>query len=144
MSDIKVEPFIKRPVGRPKQEKKEIKVKTYVKRPVGRPKKEKSDATFDQKAYMKAYMKRYNQDNKVAQLHRRNTSYYVNKFNIPKDYLDKYGIYTARMYKITEELKKFKAECPMFLEDVKEIIKGLEKKNHVADLSGVEVLTEIE
>lgn len=144
MSDIKVEPYVKRPVGRPKQEKNEINVEPYVKRRVGRPKKEKSDATFDQKAYMKAYMKKYNQDNKQVQLHRRNTSYYVNKFNIPKDYLDKYGVYTARMYKITEELKKFKEECPMFLEDVKDIIKGLEKQNHVADLSGVEVLTEIE
>jgi len=123
MSDIKVEPFVKRKVGRPK--------------------KKEGEEKFSHKDYMREYMKRYNQDHKQVQLHRRNTSYYVNKFNIPKDYLEKYGVYTARMYKMTEELKKFKAECPMFLEDVKDIITDLEKKNHVADLSGVEVLTEI-
>ena len=122
----------------------DIKVEPYVKRPVGRPKKEKSDATFDQKAYMKAYMKKYNQDNKVSQLHRRNTSYYVNKFNISRDYLDKYGVYTAMIYKVTQELKKIKKECPMFLEDMKNVIEDLEKKNDVADLTGVEILTEIE
>ena len=121
----------------------DIKVEQYVKRPVGRPKKETSDAVFDKKEYMRNYMKRYNQDHKQVQLHRRNTSYYVNKFNIPKEYLEKYGVYTAMMYKLTEDLKKMKNDCPMFLEDVKEIIKDIEKKNHVADLSGVEVLTEI-
>jgi hypothetical protein len=144
MSDIKVEKFMIGKVGRPKKIKSEIKVEPFVKRAVGRPKKETSDAKFDQKEYMKNYMKRYNQEHKQVQLHRRNTSYYVNKFNIPKDYLEKYGVYTARMYKMTEELKRFKEECPMFLEDVKEIIKDIEKKNHVADLSGVEVLTELE
>ena len=122
----------------------EVKVEPYVIRPVGRPKKEKSDATFDSKAYMKAYMKKYNQDHKVSQLHRRNTSYYVNKFNISRDYLDKYGVYTAMIYKVTQELKKIKKECPMFLEDVKDVIEDLEKKNDVADLTGIEILTEIE
>ena len=141
MSDFKVVPFAAGSVGRPKKEKK---VEQYVKRPVGRPKKETSDAVFDKKEYMRKYMKRYNQDNKNIQLYRRNTSYYVNKFNIPKDYLEKYGVYTAMMYKMTEDLKRMKNDCPMFLEDVKEVIKDIEKKNHVADLSGVEVLTEIE
>ncbi len=144
MIDFKVVPFAAGARGRPKKIKSEIKVEPFVKRAVGRPKKETSDAAFDKKEYMRKYMKRYNEDNKNIQLYRRNTSYYVNKFNIPKDYLEKYGVYTAMMYKMTEELKKMKNDCPMFLEDVKEIIKDIEKKNHVADLSGVEVLTEIE
>jgi hypothetical protein len=126
MSDFKVVPFAGGSVGRPK---KENDVKHFVKRPVGRPKKEKSEAVFDKKEYMRNYMKKYNKDNKNVQLYRRNTSYYVNKFNIPADYLDKYGVYTALMYKMTEDLKKIKNDCPVFLDDIKDIIKDLQEED---------------
>ena len=118
----------------------------YVIRPVGRPKKEKSDAVFNKKEYMREYMKRYNADNKSGQLHRRNTSYYVRKFNIPKEVVDKYGIFTGCIFKCKEDIKKINQDCPLFIEDIKQYIDELqkEKKNHVADLSGVEVLKEIE
>jgi hypothetical protein len=40
---------------------------------------------------------------------------------------------------MTEDLKKIKNDCPVFLDDIKDIIKDLqEDKNHVVDLSGVE------
>ena len=115
-------------------------------RKVGRPKKEKSDAKFDKKKYMREYMQQYQLKNKDTQLNRRNTSYYIKKFNIDKDFIDKYGIFTAVMYKCREDLKKIKNDCPMFIEDIKGFITELEveEKNHIADLNCVEVLTEIE
>ena len=125
----------------------------------GRPKKgevRKEEDKFNQKKYMKTYMKSYmssyNKKNKNAQLHRRNTSYYINKFNIDKDFVDKYGIYTASVYKCMEDIKKIKEDCPMFLNDIKKFVEVIaleneeevNKKNHVADLGDVEILTEVE
>ena len=91
-------------------------------------------------------MKEYNSKNKNEQYNRRNTSYYVKRFNIDDDFVAKYGIYTASVYKCRDYLQKISTDCPMFLEDMKEYIKDLQPKeqtNHVADLSGVEVLTEL-
>jgi hypothetical protein len=115
----------------------------------GRPKKEKGEAKFDKKEYMRNYMKIYKAKNKDTQLARRNTSYYISKYNIDQEFVNKYGIYTAQVYKTMEDIKKIKKECPSFIKDINEFIKNIikedeEKQNHVADLSGVEVLTEIE
>jgi hypothetical protein len=117
---------------------------------VGRPKKEKSDAKFDKKAYMREYMKGYQLKNKDKQHARRNTSYYINRYNLTQEFVDMYGINTANIYKCMEIIKKIEKECPQFLPNIKEFVEILvkdnekNKKNHVADLSGVEVLTEIE
>ena len=142
--------------GRPKVKKDiETPVKTTKR---GRPKKgevRKEDEKFDKKEYMKNYMRTYmntyNYKNKNAQLHRRNTTYYIKKFDIEKEFVDKYGIYTASVYKCMEDFKKIREECPMFLNDVKKFVEVIaleneeeNKKNHIADLSGVEVLTEVE
>jgi hypothetical protein len=115
----------------------------------GRPKKEKSETKFDKKEYMRNYMKEYKAKNKDKQLARRNTSYYISKYNIDQEFVNKYGVYTAQIYKTMEDIKKIKNECPLFIEDITEYIKNInkeeqEQKNHVADLGGVEVLTEIE
>ena len=148
MSEVKNIEYIKKSVGRPKlsNDQKKPKVIKYSKNPVGRPKKANNQDGFDKKAYMKEYMKEYNQKNSNGQHNRRNTSYYIKKFNIDKEFIDKYGIFTAAMYKCKEDLKKINTDCPMFLEDMREYITELqvEQKNHVADLEGIEVLTEIE
>ena len=95
----------------------------YVKKSPGRPKKENKEGKFDKKAYMKKYMKVYNQTNKGDQLHRRNTSYYIKKFNIEKEFVDKYGIYTASMYKCFDTINKVKNDCPLnMLKNIKEYI----------------------
>tara|TARA_R110001632_G_scaffold45249_1_gene114963 strand:- start:1130 stop:1591 length:462 start_codon:yes stop_codon:yes gene_type:complete len=153
MSEVKNIEYVKKSVGRPKlpedqKKPKKPKVIKYSKNPVGRPKKGFSEQVFDKKAYMKEYMKDYNKKNSNGQHNRRNTTYYIKKFNIDKDFVETYGIFTANMYKCREDLKKIKTDCPMFLEDMKDFIKDLqvqvEEPNHVADLEGVEVLTEIE
>jgi hypothetical protein len=100
----------------------------YVKKPVGRPKKHQEEKTFDKKTYMKEYMKEYNSKNKIEHYNRRNTSYYVKKFNIDNDFINKYGIYTASVYKCKEDLKKIKSDCPTFLKDMKDFIKELIKE----------------
>jgi hypothetical protein len=123
--------YVKKPLGRPKlseDKKKKPKNKISV-NPVGRPKKEVSEATFDKKAYMKQYMKEYNQKNKEGQHHRRNTSYYINRYNIDSDFVDKYGIYTACIYKTIEDLKLIHKDCPLFLKDIKDYIEKLENEN---------------
>ena len=122
----------------------EVKNIEYIKKSVGRPKKVTTESSFDKKAYMKNYMREYNSKNKKEQYNRRNTSYYVKRLNIPDDIIKKYGIYTAAVCKSKECLDSLNNDCPAFLEDIKEYIKELQlKKNHVADLSGVEVLAEI-
>jgi hypothetical protein len=125
-------------------------IPTSTNRKAGRPKKEKSDAKFDKKAYMREYMKSYQLKNKDKQLARRNTSYYVTKHKLSQEFVDMYGINTANVYKCMEIIKKIENECPQFLSNIKEFVETLvkdneeNKKNHVADLSGVEVLNEIE
>jgi hypothetical protein len=125
-------------------------IPTSTSRKAGRPKKEKSDAKFDKKAYMRDYMKSYQLKNKDKQLARRNTSYYVTKHKLSQEFVDMYGINTANVYKCMEIIKKIQNECPQFLPNIKEFVENLvkdneeNKKNHVADLSGVEVLNEIE
>ncbi len=114
---------------------------------VGRPKKVKSDAKFDKKTYMRNYMKTYQARNPAEQQARRNTHYYIKKFNISQDFVDKYGVWTGHIYKTIEDINKINEECPSFIENIKEYLENInknEKKNHIADLSGIEVLTEIE
>ena len=100
----------------------------YVKKPVGRPKKNVDDPKFDKKTYMKEYMKEYNLKNKNDQYNKRNTSYYIKNFNIDKEFIDKYGIYTASIHKCIENITKINNECPMFLNDIKNIVNELDKK----------------
>jgi len=123
---------------------------TIPKSKVGRPKKEKSDAKFDKKTYMREYMKGYQLKNKEKQHARRNTSYYINRYNLSQEFVDTYGIDTANVYKCMEVIKKIENDCPQFLPNIKMFIETLvkdnenNKKNHIADLTGVEVLIEIE
>ena len=109
----------------------------YVKKASGRPKlaEDQKKPKFNKKEYMKAYMKEYNQKNSNVQYNRRNTAYYIKKFNIGKEFIDKYGIFTANLYKCTEDLKKISNDCPMFLENMKELINELQlEKEKVAEL----------
>ena len=128
MTEVKNIEYIKKSVGRPRipEDQKKKKVIKYSMNPVGRPKKISTDQIFNKKEYMKKYMKEYNKNNSNGQHNRRNTTYYINKFNIDKDFIKTYGIYTANMYKCREDLKKLKTDCPMFLEDIKDFIKELE------------------
>ena len=114
----------------------------------GRPKKDNANK-FDKKAYMRNYMKEYKAKNKDTQLARRNTSYYISKYSIDADFVKRYGIYTAQIFKTMGDIKKIKNECPLFINDICEYIDKIKKEeeettNHIADLSGVEVMTEIE
>lgn len=105
----------------------------------GRPKKE-GGPMFDKKTYMRNYMKEYKQKNKDKQLARRNTSYYISKYNINESFVKKYGIYTAQIYKTFGDLKKIHKECPTFIEDISKYIETLKKEN--CDISGVENIPE--
>ncbi len=106
----------------------------------GRPKKEKSDAKFDKKKYMREYMRSYQIKNKETQHARRNTSYYVNKHNLSQDFVNKYGINTANVYKCMEDIRKVQKFCPEFLKDIKEFLDEICKKNEESELTGIEVL----
>jgi len=104
------------------------KVIQYVKKRVGRPKKEVSEAQFDKKKYMKEYMKKYNDEHKEIQLNRRNTAYYIEKFNIEKEFSDKYGIYTGMIYKCMNDIKKINQYCPLFVKDIDDFVKSIIEK----------------
>ncbi len=119
-------------------------IPTSTSRKAGRPKKETSDAKFDKKTYMREYMKTYQIKNKESQLARRNTSYYVTKHNLSQEFVDKYGINTANVYKCMEDIRKVQKFCPEFLKDIKKFVDETCKKHEESDLSGVVVLNNVE
>lgn len=81
----------------------------------GRP---KLATTIPRAEYMKNYMKAYNEKNKETQKMRHNTYYYLNNTAMPKEYLDKYGLFACQVYKTRNDVMKIKEVCPQFLSDV--------------------------
>jgi hypothetical protein len=81
----------------------------------GRP---KSENTIPRAEYMKNYMKAYNEKNKDTQKLRHNNYYYLNNSEMPKEYIQKYGLFACLVYKTKIEVDKIKNDCPQFLSDV--------------------------
>ena len=75
------------------------------------PKKEKKEPV-DKKEYMRLYMRRYKQKNMVQECNRRNSQYYIKKFNIPQDFEDEFGTSTCRAWKAIEAMKHIKKDFP--------------------------------
>lgn len=108
---------------------------TSEKKLAGRPKTKTKQTPEERKAYQKEYMKQYHLKHRKTQIARRNTCYYVNKFNLPPEFAAKYGIYTCEIYKCQEAIKKMKEDCPEFLNDIKQFLLNIidEKNVEVAD-----------
>ena len=81
----------------------------------GRP---KLATTIPRAEYMKNYMKAYNEKNKDTQKLRHNNYYYLNNSEMPKEYIQKYGLFACQVYKTKIEIQKIKRDCPQFLSDV--------------------------
>lgn len=92
-----------------KAEEKEAKVEKEPK--IEKPKKEKKPPV-DKTEYMRNYMREYKQRNAVKECNRRNTGYYMKKFNIPKEFKDEFGTATCRAWKAIESMKHIKSEFP--------------------------------
>ena len=76
-----------------------------------KPKKEKKPPV-DKREYMRNYMKIYKQRNMVQEQNRRNTGYYMKKFNIPQEFKDEFGVNTCRVFKAIEAMKHIKNDFP--------------------------------
>lgn len=91
-----------------KKAEKEAKVE---KEPVEKPKKEKKPPV-DKTEYMRNYMRGYKKKNMVQEQNRRNTGYYMKKFNIPQEFKDEFGVNTCRAWKAIESMKHIKKDFP--------------------------------
>jgi hypothetical protein len=78
---------------------------------VEKPKKEKKPPV-DKKEYMRLYMREYKKRNMVQECNRRNSQYYMKKFNIPQEFKDEFGTSTCRAYKAIEAMKHIKTDFP--------------------------------
>lgn len=74
-----------------------------------KPKKEKKEP-IDKKEYMRNYMKQYKQKNPTREKNRRNTGYYMKKYNIPQEFKDEFGVHTCKVFKAIEAMKHIKSE----------------------------------
>ncbi len=66
----------------------------------------------DRKTYMREYMRRYKEKNPVQEKNRRNTGYYVKKFNISKEFKEEFGVNTCKIHKAIEAMKHIKTNYP--------------------------------
>ena len=73
---------------------------------------------IDKKTYMREYMREYSKKNKAVELARRNTCYYMKKYNIPEEFKSHFGLYTADCWKAIETMKKVKTNCPNLYPDI--------------------------
>ena len=64
----------------------------------------------DKKEYMRNYMKLYKQKNPTKEKNRRNTGYYMKKYNIPQEFKDEFGVHTCKVWKAIEAMKHIKTE----------------------------------
>ena len=108
----------------------------------GRPRKNPILTKEEQLAKQRDYMKEYHVKNKQSQLARRKTSYYVNKYNLSKEYAKKYGVYMCEIYKCQEAIRKIEKECPNFLTDIKGFLDNIVNKNNDKVADDNKVLTE--
>jgi sRNA-binding protein len=74
-----------------------------------KPKKEKKPP-IDKKEYMRNYMKQYKQKNPTKEKNRRNTGYYMKKYNIPQEFKNEFGVHTCKVWKAIEAMKHIKTE----------------------------------
>mgnify|MGYP003678455850 CR=1 FL=1 len=68
--------------------------------------------TADKAAYMKQYMREYTAKNKDRELARRNSCYYIKKYNIPKEFKQEFEIYTADCWKAITAIQNIKKNHP--------------------------------
>jgi hypothetical protein len=61
---------------------------------------------------MRIYMREYKKKNMVQEQNRRNTGYYMKKFNIPDEFKKEFGVNTCRCYKAIEAMKHIKTDFP--------------------------------
>ena len=73
-------------------------------------KKREKKPRVDKKEYMRNYMRQYKQKNMVQEQNRRNTGYYMKKFNIPQEFKDEFGVNTCKVWKAIEAMKHIKTE----------------------------------
>ena len=76
-----------------------------------KPKKEKKPPV-DKTEYMRTYMREYKKKNMVQEQNRRNTGYYMKKYNIPQEFKDEFGVNTCRVWKAIESMKHIKSDFP--------------------------------
>ena len=76
---------------------------------IEKPKKEKKPPV-DKKEYMRNYMREYKKKNMVQEQNRRNTGYYMKKFNIPDEFKKEFGVNTCKVWKAIEAMKHIKTE----------------------------------
>lgn len=48
--------------------------------------------------------------------------YYRKKYNLEPEFIDKFGEYSVQVYKIQEEFRKIKKECPELVEHILSIL----------------------
>tara|TARA_R110000868_G_scaffold226719_1_gene479393 strand:- start:835 stop:1236 length:402 start_codon:yes stop_codon:yes gene_type:complete len=94
-----------------KKAEKEAKKDIIIKEKIVKPKKEKKPPV-DRTTYMREYMRQYKENNKTQEQNRRNTGYYMKKYDIPKEFKDEFGVNTCRCWKAIEAMKHIKKEFP--------------------------------
>lgn len=73
-------------------------------------KKKEKKPPIDKREYMRNYMKEYKKRNMVQEQNRRNTGYYMKKYNIPQEFKDEFGVNTCKVWKAIEAMKHIKKE----------------------------------
>ena len=66
----------------------------------------------EKQEYMRNYMRNYQKKNKEAELARRNTCYYLKKYDISDDFKNEFKIHTADAWKAIETMKRIKKNSP--------------------------------
>ena len=78
------------------------------------PRPEKKIATSD----MTQYIKQYREKNGDHMRTQQRNKYYKNRYNLPPDFVEKYGEYSGDVYKLQKEFDKLHQQCPEITEHV--------------------------
>ena len=71
-----------------------------------------ANKTANKTEYMKQYMREYTAKNKDRELARRNSCYYIKKYNISKEFKQEFEIYTADCWKAISAIQNIKKNHP--------------------------------
>ncbi len=72
------------------------------------------------------YHKQYREQHLTHIKHMERVKYFKQRYNIPPDFVEKFGEYTAEVYKIQQEFRKIESQCPELIEHIFNILPKIE------------------